>query len=74
MKPFYFQDEILGHFVLLVFKSKHEDDDWVVLIKGYERSFKFMRICANDALQAVREAFIRFCDVEKEYKKLSKDG
>lgn len=55
MKPFYFQD-----FVVLVFKSLHEDDDWLCIIREEKYRNDYIRLCAATPQEAAEKAFARY--------------
>jgi hypothetical protein len=71
MKPFYFQDGEISYTVL-VYKSLHEDDDYLVVIREEKYRNHYMRICCQSAEYAATEAYRRHKEVEK-YKKIADD-
>jgi len=61
MKPFYFSD-----WTVIVFKSVHEEDDYLVLMSNGERSRKFSRVHAKSPQEAADKAWERYQSVKKE--------
>lgn len=65
MKPIY----IMG-IGAIVFRSIHEDDDWVVIIKSNRGENKNMRIYAKDPIEAANKAVDRYLSMANEYEKI----
>jgi tripartite-type tricarboxylate transporter receptor subunit TctC len=58
IKPHYFSWNDI-HYVVLAFKSMHEDDDWMVIVREENYKNDYMRLTAESAEHAIKKAVER---------------
>jgi hypothetical protein len=56
VKPFYFKNGDL-EYVAIVYKSVHEDDDYLVVLRQEKYKNHYIRVCKNSPEEAASFAF-----------------
>ena len=67
MKPFYYKNDILA----IVYKSVHEEDDYIVLIREEKYMNHFHRVCEKDPKSAADFAVSNFLKLQSAKRDLS---